>query len=589
MNIYALDYETYYDKTCSIRTLGALGYFSHPDFDCYMVSVVGDNGFKFVGHPDKFDWGMLADSVVLSHNASFDQTLYKYGVTKEWWPEVDYAAWHCTADLAAYCGLPRNLAGASESALGIAPDKSTRSAMMGKRWETMEQDFKKEVEDYALIDSELCLKLWEELHDSWPQQEQNISRMNREVMHNGIPIDLELLAEYQSTIKQRLFDAESCIPWIGEKPTLSRKAFNEQCRSLGITPPTSLAKTDVAAQEWIKKHGEKYKWIQAVSEWRRINSLMKKLQAIENATMPDGRYYGNIMYWGAHTGRFSGGGGNLNLQNLPRKEMFGVDLRKLIKAPEGKRLIVADLAQIEVRTLLWLAKDTRMLKNVAESDDIYETFAREMGLWTKDKNIPLKSDPDLRAKVKAVVLGAGFGAGSKAFSAAYGIPESEANTLLAVYKNSLPKVSALWRTIRSNINGCFFEGHTAEYAEELPLRSIRYGKMTKINSPSHGYSNIHAILMRNSRRTPVRMWHGLVTENLAQGLARDVFADIMLRLDEKGHKILFHVHDEVIIETDEEVAADHIEDVINVMRTPPAWIPDIPLDAEGSILTHYEK
>jgi len=85
------------------------------------------------------------------------------------------------------------------------------------------------------------------------------------------------------------------------------------------------------------------------------------------------------------------------------------------------------------------------------------------------------------------------------------------------------------------------------------------------------------------------MWHGLVTENLAQGLARDVFADIMLRLDEKGHKILFHVHDEVIIETDEEVAADHIEDVINVMRTPPAWIPDIPLDAEGSILTHYEK
>ena len=48
---YAVDFETYYDKNCSIKTLGTLGYFSHPDFDAYMVSVVGDEGTNFVGDP----------------------------------------------------------------------------------------------------------------------------------------------------------------------------------------------------------------------------------------------------------------------------------------------------------------------------------------------------------------------------------------------------------------------------------------------------------------------------------------------------------------------------------------------------------
>ena len=59
MVTYALDYESYYDKSCSIRRLGPLGYFSHPEFDAYMVSVVGHNGYEFVGHPKEFDWGCL--------------------------------------------------------------------------------------------------------------------------------------------------------------------------------------------------------------------------------------------------------------------------------------------------------------------------------------------------------------------------------------------------------------------------------------------------------------------------------------------------------------------------------------------------
>jgi DNA polymerase I-like protein with 3'-5' exonuclease and polymerase domains len=55
------------------------------------------------------------------------------------------------------------------------------------------------------------------------------------------------------------------------------------------------------------------------------------------------------------------------------------------------------------------------------------------------------------------------------------------------------------------------------------------------------------------------------------------------------HKIIFHVHDEVIIEEDADKAEEAYKDIVNIMSDPPKWIPDIPLQAEGEILTKYEK
>jgi DNA polymerase len=589
---FALDFETFYSKTCSITTLGPLGYFSHHEFDAYMVSVVGDNGYEFVGHPKDFEWDMLTGNIVLSHNASFDQTLYKYGITQGWWPSVEYAAWHCTADMAAYKGIPRNLAGAAKYALGIEPDKSTRDNMRGKRWETMTPEFQKEVSDYAIVDSELCLKLWQELSPDWPEHEREISRTNREALQRGIPIDLDELRDAKERVKQYLFDAESNIPWLGEKPTLSRKAFNEECRNMGIEPPASLAKTNAEAQDWIKKHGVKYKWIQAVSEWRRINSLLKKLEAIDNATMPDGRYYGNIMYFGAHTGRFSGGGGNFNLQNLPRKEMFGADLRKLIKAPEGKKLVVVDLSQIEVRTLLWLAGDRKMLDVVEKSADIYEAFAISFDMWKAEDGSLRDNDPDTRNLVKAIVLGAGFMAGPKAFASTYGYSEDDAADSIDLYRANMPKVVNYWKRIRKRIGKYDIlknpKAILKPYIEELPLRNMNYG-IPEVAKGKYGYDEFTVTIIKHSKPVKVRIWQGLITENLAQGLARDIFADILVRLDKLKYKLLFHVHDEVILEVPEDGASETLEDVIRIMGSPPSWIPDIPLAAEGSVLTHYEK
>jgi len=590
METYALDFETYYDKSCSIRTLGPLGYFSHPDFDAYMVSVVGDDGYKFVGHPKDFDWSMLQHKIVLSHNASFDETLYLYGVTQDWWPEITPAHWYCTADMAAACGLPRSLKNATAQAYDLEISKTTRDNMSGKRWESMSEEFQKEVSEYALKDSELCLKLWQDYSPKWSQFERDISRMNRTMVQHGLPIDTELLEANLQTLRKGLFECEQSIPWASDKPLLSRKAFDEECIKLGIEPPASLAQTDTDAQDWIRRHGHKYRWIEGVTNWRRINALMKKLESFDYATMPDGRYYGGVMYFGGHTGRFSGSGGNLNLQNLPRDEMFGANLRHMIAAPKGRKLVMVDLSNIEVRTLCYLAKDKETLKEIAETDDIYEAFAIRFGLWPKNPDKPLKSDPKLRHKVKALVLGCGYGAGAAKFSQIFDMPIEEAEESVKLYRSRLKKIPRYWRELSDDVQTAYDLG--VPYQLNLPSgRVLDYGKIKGASATVNGRQTIQhtAIMNRNGKRLPMKLWGGILAENASQAMARDIMCHMMLEIEKAGIRIILHVHDEVVVECDESDAEDVLATMTRIMSTAPEWCSDLPLDAEGGISQHYKK
>jgi len=731
MTIYALDFETYYDRDCSIKKLGPLGYFSHHSFDAYMVSVVGDDGLEWVGHPKDFDWQILEGQTVLSHNASFDETLYLYGVSKGWWPKVEPAEWHCTADMAAACGLPRSLKNSTAVAFDLEISKSTRDNMSGKTWDGMSEDFKREVEEYAIKDSVLCLRLWKAYESKWSQFERDISVLNRRIVQRGIPIDIDALREGKETINALLFETEKAIPWGDEKPLLSRKAFDEECIKMGIEPPASLAKTDVDAQRWIKANGHKYKWIESVTNWRRVNAIKKKLDSFEYATMPDNRYYGGIMYFGGHTGRFSGSGGNLNLQNLPRDEMFGVNMRNLITAPKGRKLVVVDLSQIEVRTLCWLSKDRETMDAIQASDDIYEAFAIQFGLWSKEQGVLKKEDAKLRHKVKALVLGCGYGAGAKRFAEMYDMPLKEAEEAVDLYRERLHKVPRFWNNLDHRIKGAMGKrvlklklpsGRTLTYSklEEILNRGRsnylcrinRNGQLRKMNlwggvlaenclsvdtlvlsevrgwipmqevtstdrlfdgvefvshggyiskgtqdvidchgvicTPDHEFlagskwvraetactmpisevsfphtqsqrdrsvndllqdgsghvvgGRLHNLTGRKSEvcdilncgprnRFAVKNGGGdiLIAHNCSQALARDIFSHMMLEIDKAGIDIIFHVHDEVICECDEDKAEETLQKITQIMSTPPEWIPDIPLDAEGEILTKYQK
>ena len=262
--------------------------------------------------------------------------------------------------------------------------------------------------------------------------------------------------------------------------------------------------------------------------------------------------------------------------------MFGVNLRHLIATEESKRLVVVDLSQIEVRTLCWLAKDDGMLDEIANVDDIYEAFAIRFKMWSEESGSLKKKNPALRHKVKQMVLGCGYGAGKNRFREMSGMTQHEANTAVDIYRTHMPTVTRLWAKYNADIKASC--AHKIPFSVTLPSgRVLDYGIIKR----GADFKET-ALLPRNGKRVPIKLWGGLVAENASQALARDIFSDMLLRVSSAGHNIVFHVHDEMVIEVDAQDAEKVYKGVVDIMSQPPEWI-DLPLDAEGAILTRYEK
>jgi DNA polymerase I-like protein with 3'-5' exonuclease and polymerase domains len=509
MITYAADFESYYDDECSVRILGNRGYFSHPNFDAYLLSVVGDDGYTFCGNPRDFDWSLFDGNAVLSHNAAFDQTLYLFGVEQGWWPACAPAEWHCTADMCAYFSLPRALKNAAHWVFGIEMEKTVRDNMKGKRWETMTGEFKKEVTDYAIKDSEICLKLWQELGPKWPEQERAVSHHTRDMMRRGLPVDEPALEQAVQILKQKLFDAESLIPWAGEKKLLSPIAFAEECRKFGIEPPKSMAMDNEECDEWMERFGEQLPFAAAIRNWRRINSLAKKLTAMR-AAVDNGRYYGGLLYCGAHTRRFSGSGGNLNLQNLPKEEMFGVNVRPLIKASPGKKLVVVDLSQIEVRTAVWLSGDMKTMELIRSTPDLYEAFGIAFGLWKAEDGSLREKNPKLRQMLKIIGLGVLYGASAPKVATIAGCSEQEASQMVRIVHRTLKPVTQLWKKLTTLLN-------TARKDGSLTLTLPSGNRLYYRNVKSGGGRATVGDIVKNGRPMTVRLWFGSLVENCLTG------------------------------------------------------------------------
>lgn len=405
MREYAVDFESFYSVECSITVQGVHGYLQNPECDIYMVSVYGDD-VQWVGHPKDFDWSLIGGLGTrwLSHNAAFDGAVFdrlvELGV-------VDAAhqpeEWLCTADCAAYHGLPRNLKGAiaSTSLADKYPvSKETRNAMKGKQWNDMTPEFKQEVSEYALRDSECCYHLWKLLGPHWPQDERDFSKATMLMAWQGIPVNLPKIESSILHLKDLIWEAAEQIPWYPAHPPLSKKQLDDHCRAEGLVPPSSLAKDSEECSLWEEQYGMKYPWVDAMRTYRRCNALMKKLEAMKIRTF-NGRMMTGLKYFGGHTGRDSGEGG-INVQNFSRSTMFGVNFRELIEAPEGKTFVLADLSNIEPRCLAYLSQDEATLNLCSTGMSPYEVHARVSMGWMG--GVLKKENPQMYALAKARCL-----------------------------------------------------------------------------------------------------------------------------------------------------------------------------------------
>ncbi len=578
----AVDFETFYSKDFDIKGHGLWHYVSDPKFDAYLVAVVGE-GIRFVGHPSEFDWRLLHGKDLVSHNAGFDGFVFvqlvQAGVIP---PDIQFKSWNCTANLACFCGAQRSLKDAAHALLGVDVSKDERKWMRGKTWaDAVAAGKAEDLKAYALRDAEVCLALWDKYSPHWPAHERELARLTMLCGWKGVRIDMAQVEASIASLQRVMFDAAAKIPWAdGENATvLSPKALGEQCRAQGITPPPSLSEDDPGCEEWESVHGASFPWVAAMRDYRKANILLKKFETMRARTRhTDGCMGFGLKYFGSHTGRWSGDSG-FNIQNLHREETFGVDLRRCIVARPGRKFIVSDLAQIEPRVMAWLCGDQALLDQLRSGVPLYEAHARQTMGWTGGSL--KKENPRLYALAKARVLGLGYGCGPDKFVAVartmggIDLTPQDARSTVAAFRASNKRVVGLWNRLQADFKRSVREG---TYEIEMPSgRSLTY----------YNVSSFGGWTCQTQMGGPkVRMYGGKLAENLVQAVARDVFAEALLRLAAAGVEVVFHCHDEAVCEVPIDTDPADIE---RMMSITPDWLPGCPLAAESVETEHYLK
>ncbi len=590
----AIDFESTYANGRDIGSLGVYGYLEHPKTDIYLVSMFGE-GIEYAGPLEGAPWDKMAGKNWLAHNRSFDKAVHEVATRKgqipEWCKPKD---WECTADLCAYVQAPRALGKAMPVLLGIEPDKSTRDKAKGKNWADMTPEFKQESIDYALDDSKGCWLLWEQYGHLWPQWERDLSKHTTLMTSRGIGLDMEKVEDGIETLKQAMFAAESEIPWVDEdNGPAARKALAEHCRKVGVPPPASTAKNSPEFEAWVEQYGDQAPFISALRDWRQTKRLLDVFQAFKtrssNGVLPYSLKYGGA----CHTMRWSGDSG-LNLQNLARDPLVSkyangkaVYSRECLMAPEGYTFVGADLAQIEARVILWLAGDMESLKLIADGMCVYEVHARRFKGYNDPRPLKEVAETDkamknLRQLCKAERLGLGYGMGPGRFVdaaktlAGVDVTAAQAERIVKEFRKSNSAITHLWRRLDHAV--C----QTGRQELELPSgRRIRYFEC---------YNDGADWRARVERGGPaVKIYGGLLTENITQATARDILALNILAAERAGLPVVLHVHDEIVTCVPEKDAEDAKRELTRIMSTSPEWAPDLPVGVEAKISKRYWK
>lgn len=466
----ALDFETFYD-TKNLYSVGGKAamtprqYVTDERFDPYLVSfavraedadaacpdclgwpiayrperreVDKSFGAYPVRHlavrPRDFDWTVFQRVPVrfIIHNAGFDVVVLRRMMELGLVPKFDFEV-RDTADLSAFLAAPRNLKGACRTLLGIEVSKAVRASMDGRRLDDLDETERKALFDYADDDALECHELWVRYSDRWPYMEQKISMQNLRTCLNGFRVDADAVQEGLEKLQRLNAEAEEKLPWVNawnpedRAPAASVPALRKWFAANGYTPPKSFNKNDATYLNWSSQlDPEKDEVALAVLEARVTHSgtnphiarLKVMLDQLEHRE--DGDFiYNNFVYFGAHTGRFTGsvseaynGVKSVNMLNMPRKPVYGVDMRAMYVPPKGRKFVIFDYSQIEARALLWLVEDDEACKALMDpTANLYVLSAIRQGLVPPGSK---KSDLDPKTyqlcKQKDLALGYSMG------------------------------------------------------------------------------------------------------------------------------------------------------------------------------------
>lgn len=364
---------------------------------------------------------------------------------------------------------------------------------------------------------------------------------------------------------------------------------------------------------------------------------IKKYVAMETAKGADERVRGLTQYYGANrTGRWAGR--LVQLQNLPRNYLKTLDYaRQLVKEKnydgirflygnvpdtlsqlirtafipsEGHKFVVADFSAIEARVIAWLAGEQWVNEVFATHGKIYEATASQMFHVPIEKIVKGNPEYSLRQKGKVATLALGYQGGTAALIAMgalnMGLAEEELPDIVQRWRNANPRIRDLWYAVEQaalttmqtaqpqGINGLIFryEGELmcgqSFLTVQLPSgRKLFYPKpFLKENQFGKMAIHYYTVGQQTKKWEVASTYGGKMTENIVQAIARDCLAETLRRIEQLGLQVVFHVHDEVIIDAPMEVT---VEQICDLMAEPISWAPGLLLKGAGFESSYYMK
>ncbi|HEM3635063.1 TPA: DNA polymerase [Streptococcus suis] len=644
----SIDLETYCEV--DLRKSGVYRYAEDDSFEILLLAVSVDNEPVTVYDltkeelPNEILQALVDDTIIKwAFNASFERICLSNWLKKHH-PELlsegflSPNSWRCSMVWSAYLGLPLSLEGVgtvlklknqklkeggdliryfclpckptkvnggrTRNFPNHAPDKWSAFIDYNKRDVEVELAIKEKLRNYPVP-----VFVWEQYHQDQIINDRGIG-IDVDFVKGAITIDEESKAKIQEELREltELDNPNSVLQMIG------------WLREHGVTTD-SLDKK--AVKELLKTVDEKTAQVLKLRQ-QAAKSSVSKYQAMMNCVCKDGRARGMFQFYGANrTGRWVGR--LVQLQNLPQnhlpdleeaRELFKTGdleatelfydtqdtLSQLIRTAfipsKGKKFIVCDFSAIEARVLSHLAGETWRSKVFEQGKDIYCMSASQMFGVPVEKH---GQNADIRQKGKIAELACGYGGAVGALKAMgaidMGLGEQELQPLVDSWRQANPNIVLFWwdvdravktavkEQVQTKTHGIQFEVRKGMLFITLPSgRKLAYVKPKMGKNQFGGESVTYEGTGTAKRWERLESYGPKFVENIVQAISRDILAYSMKQLQE--FKIVGHVHDEVIIECDQDQS---LEEISSLMGIAPNWMSDINLRADGYECSFYQK
>lgn len=637
-----IDIETYSDV--DLKKSGVYPCFESPNFEILLIGYAVDEGpvkvFEYDDHVKliRFLSICVIAEELIAHNATFERLAFAAKA-------INLPRWSCTMVKAAYCGLPPSLDEAGK-ALGLPIQKdATGKALIryfcqpckptkanGGRTRNRPEDAPEKWQAFKnyLRDDVATMRELHKALQKYDFTEQENYELDQKINDYGVTLEADLI---KNAIK---LDRET-----------THRLTVEARKLTGLDNPNSLTQlgewlTDRLGEdvENLRKDTVKDLLTQTAEgpvkralELRLMtsNASVKKYQAAAAYICKDGRARGLFRFYGAgRTGRWAGRG--IQLQNMPRNYMKTLkEARELVKQgdfdtlaflyddaqqvlkeltrtmlipPKGWKFLVADFSAIEARVLAWLAGETWRLEVFETHGNIYEASAAAMfgvDIASIDKGSPYRQ----KGKIAELALGyqGGVGALKQMGGEAMGLSENEMRQIVDRWRNANPAIATYWRKVEkaatlalknpgkvTKVGAVNFEYNREALVVTLPSGRPLVYQRARIGAGRFGdVIKYYGTDQTTGRWALLETYGGKLVENIVQAVARDLLAFSLKSVDAAGFRIVMHVHDEIVVEEPDYLAAERFTDLLQEMTKKPRWAYGLPLDADGFICEFYQK